>query len=532
MSKVRITNLRESKRDSIKLFFTAPDSNKLGFESVPLETEPGGEDMNPPDVDRALIEHVISLGGIDLISSETLGSPELADFMPENRADRNENEPVTKSVREQYEVMPYPMRDPEDDKKFLLLTMLDNLMLVNQTCFQGRKNFCNGFKVLVAGGGTGDAMLYLCAQLAKVPNAKITYIDLSAESMRIAKERLHNQAVRLSCPEMEEIVDFRIASLLDVASLGFGPFDYINCSGVLHHLQDPAAGVRALRAILKEDGAMGIMLYGKIGRTSIYPMQELMRLVNYNTYDIEEKIRNTNLVLENLPLSNPHKRNGRWLANASDPVEIFDIFLHSRDCAFSVDELYELFESNGLYINGFNSDIASYIDSQIVSGNLPSRIRKQIEGLSPRELVGFLELHLGHFNKFEFYVGPNEEASIDLSDENIVPAYTILANIREIPERILNCNPGEPVLYKIDTHFGESIYTSVPDELLRTVCRNIDGRRSMKDIVEIVRGMLANLPNELVHGIILQRLDKLIQSNMISFRRSDCVFDSFNEYDF
>ena len=33
-------------------------------------------------------------------------------------------------------------------------------------------------------------------------------------------------------------------------------FDLIVCTGVLHHLADPDAGLRALRSVLKPDGVM------------------------------------------------------------------------------------------------------------------------------------------------------------------------------------------------------------------------------------------------------------------------------------
>jgi hypothetical protein len=36
-------------------------------------------------------------------------------------------------------------------------------------------------------------------------------------------------------------------SLLELPGAGLGVFDYIDCCGVLHHLPDPAEGLRARR---------------------------------------------------------------------------------------------------------------------------------------------------------------------------------------------------------------------------------------------------------------------------------------------
>ena len=63
------------------------------------------------------------------------------------------------------------------------------------------------------------------------------------------------------------------------ARLGLGPFDYIDCCGVLHHLPDPAAGVEALLSVLAPGGGMGLMVYAPYGRTGIYMLQEGLRLL-------------------------------------------------------------------------------------------------------------------------------------------------------------------------------------------------------------------------------------------------------------
>ena len=48
----------------------------------------------------------------------------------------------------------------------------------------------------------------------------------------------------------------------------------------MHHLEDPDAGLRALLSVLKDGGALGIMVYGQYGRTGVYQMQETLRLIN------------------------------------------------------------------------------------------------------------------------------------------------------------------------------------------------------------------------------------------------------------
>jgi SAM-dependent methyltransferase len=251
------------------------------------------------------------------------------------------------SVRAQYEDYPYPKRDPEEEKNRLIDPFSDPLELVNYYCFEGRETFQNHFRVLVAGGGTGDAVIYLAEQLRHT-NAEIVYVDISSASMAIAKQRAN----------VRDLTNIRWVqgSLLDVASMGIGVFDYINCSGVLHHLADPTAGLRALASVLKDDGAMGVMVYGHYGRTGVYDMQALMRLLCQHVSDPQEKVNICKAVLAQLPATN-------WLALAPErllqeindcgDIGIYDLFLHSQDRAYTVPQFYQWAGECGLQLLDF-----------------------------------------------------------------------------------------------------------------------------------------------------------------------------------
>ena len=50
-----------------------------------------------------------------------------------------------------------------------------------------------------------------------------------------------------------------------------GEFDYIDSTGVLHHLPDPQAGFDALARAIAPGGGFGCMVYAPYGRTGVYP---------------------------------------------------------------------------------------------------------------------------------------------------------------------------------------------------------------------------------------------------------------------
>ena len=56
-------------------------------------------------------------------------------------------------VREQYEELPYPVRNPLDEIKCLRTVYYDCLDRINHYGYSGKKDFSLGTRVLVAGGG-------------------------------------------------------------------------------------------------------------------------------------------------------------------------------------------------------------------------------------------------------------------------------------------------------------------------------------------------------------------------------------------
>ena len=51
----------------------------------------------------------------------------------------------------------------------------------------------------------------------------------------------------------------------------------IECSGVLHHMQDPARGLAALNSKLKPGGYIKIGLYSKLARQNVSAARELIQ---------------------------------------------------------------------------------------------------------------------------------------------------------------------------------------------------------------------------------------------------------------
>ena len=265
------------------------------------------------------------------------------------------------AVREQYEELPYPSRDPDDEVRRLLPAPLAHPFLINRVAFAGAADRAvpgatGTVRVLVAGGGTGDATVFLaqkCTDL-NVSGVDIVHLDISAASIAVAKARLHARQVGSRIA-----VRFVHGSLLDLPTLLAGEqFDYINCVGVLHHLADPLAGLLALNSVLADGGAIGIMLYAPHGRRGIYSTQRMLQLLSQSGGDtlatIPQKLALARAQWHALSDEHPAKRNPslRHLADADD-AELFDFLLHAQDRPFSVLEIDQLLRGAGLRLLSF-----------------------------------------------------------------------------------------------------------------------------------------------------------------------------------
>ena len=195
---------------------------------------------------------------------------------------------------------------------------------------------------LIAGGGTGDATIMLAQQMASLGRpGQVTWLDRSAAALTIAQERAQAR-------ELTNIV-WEQRSLLDLPGSGLGPFDYIDCCGVLHHLPDPAEGLRALLSVLAPGGGMGLMVYAPHGRTGVYMMQDALRRLAPPDEPPQQRLDVARRVMKHLPETQwlRHNRNFDDHINGGD-AGLYDLLLNPRDRAYTVPELERLLARRGL----------------------------------------------------------------------------------------------------------------------------------------------------------------------------------------
>jgi len=239
---------------------------------------------------------------------------------------------VAEEVRDFYDHYPYP-RPIDSLEKYRRLWQDPQRRRADYHLAWPARPYKEDLSILIAGCGTSQAAKHA----VRWPAAQITGIDVSARSVCCTEElkRKHNlqnlQAHQLAIERVSELE---------------ASFDQIVCTGVLHHLADPDVGLRALRGVLKPDGAMHLMVYAPYGRTGIYMLQEFCRRTGIHATDAD--IRNLIEALGALPPGHPLENLLREAPDFRQEAALADALLHPQDRAYSIPQVFDFLERGGL----------------------------------------------------------------------------------------------------------------------------------------------------------------------------------------
>jgi SAM-dependent methyltransferase len=328
------------------------------------------------------------------------------------------------------------------------------------------------FDVLIAGCGTWQAAKFAICH----PAARVVAIDISPTSLN------HTEALKqkydLANLEMRQLP---IESVSDLDQR----FDLVISTGVLHHLADPDAGLRALRSVLADEGVMYLMLYAPYGRTGVYMLQDYCRRLGVGTSP--EEIDDLTRVLKMLPQHHPLLLMMRGSREGLDANALIDAVLNPRDRTYSVPQLFEFVERNDLSFARWYWQ-APYLPQCGPISDTPHASR--LAALPEREQYTQMELWRGLITNHDFIVRASDaknDGKVRFDDEQhlrYVPirrAWTMCAK-EQLP-------PGCAGVLLNQTHLFTDLFLPI-GEHEKQMYDAIDGRRSISEIVEKVNGAL------------------------------------------
>lgn len=192
--------------------------------------------------------------------------------------------------------------------------------------------------VLVAGCGTGQHALSTATRTAE---ARVLAVDLSRASLARA-QRLAEAAGLTN-------TRFAQADILALDALE-ARFHVVESVGVLHHLADPAAGLRVLRDRLLPGGLMQIGLYSERGRREVVAARALIAERGWPA--TPDGVREARRALMALPDDHP-ARPVVWSPDFYSVSGCRDLLFHVCEHRFTPLQLGELLDQQGLELLGF-----------------------------------------------------------------------------------------------------------------------------------------------------------------------------------
>lgn len=318
--------------------------------------------------------------------------------------------------------------------------------------------------VLVAGCGTSQAVRHALRR----PAAQVVGIDVSAASLAHTRALAARHGVA-------NLTLHRLA-IEDVGQLG-AHFDHVVCTGVLHHLADPAAGLRALHDVVAPGGAVTLMVYGRYGRVGVSMLQAYCRRLGVGTTPAE--LADLVATLRELPLGHPLGRLLREARDFADDDALADALCSPRERTYDVPELVELIEDAGLRFGRWERQ-APYLPDCGTISETPHAVR--IAALPTLEQYALVELFRGTITRHTAIAHRADDpaaGTVDFADAAVdrwVPLTvpTALAIEERLP-------PGAAAALIDSGHADTDLVLFVDRRGLATF-RSIDGRRTVGEL--------------------------------------------------
>lgn len=317
------------------------------------------------------------------------------------------------------------------------------------------REYPSGLDILVAGCGANQAAYFAF----KNPSAKVVAIDVSQPSL----DHLQYLKDKHSLQNLEP----HLLPIEELSALGLN-FDLVVCVGVLHHLADPAQGMRALAGCLRLDGVASVMLYAKYGRIGVDMLASI-----FHDLGMGQDESSVQLVKDTIPLlAADHPV--RTFAKNSDldaSTSVVDTFLHGRQRCYTVPECIDLVTSAGLVFQEWLFKTLYYPHDILA---LPDRLKSALNGLPEVEIWSLME-RINALNSSHAFVAcrpdrPTADYTVDFSSAEAI-SYI----------------PAVRTLFQMEGNIVVMPHATVPlSPIELSFIRLVDGRRTIREIAALV----------------------------------------------
>jgi len=244
-------------------------------------------------------------------------------------------DPKVDIVREQFDRVPYPNVPIETSFENDINSLFK--YCITTPNYRRSHKIVNSAGKLILDVACGTGLLTLALAQAN-PEAKVVGIDISAESIKWAKERLEYHGY--------QDVEFHVLLLEDLPRLGL-LFDFIHCNDTLYLLPDPVEGLKSMRSVLAPQGVIHGNLHSIYQRHYYYQAQKLWKFLGFlddapsdMEFSLLREIMNS---LDDQVLL----KNRTWHGNPNDTTLSVN-YLLQEDKGYTIPEMFQIIGDAGL----------------------------------------------------------------------------------------------------------------------------------------------------------------------------------------
>ena len=209
--------------------------------------------------------------------------------------------------------------------------------LLNQNIGNYRHDrFFPGARIWVAGCGTNQAIY----TALRYPGCHVVGSDVSEASLEICAETSRQLGISNLLLKKESINEIEYIA----------EFDYILCTGVVHHNADPKESLEKLHRALRRSGVLELMVYNRFHRQANVAVQKAIRLLCQRSavgWSCEEELRIARTLLAAFKEESSVQRYLLTLQNVTE-AELVDCLIQPIEHGFTMETLTQLAASAGL----------------------------------------------------------------------------------------------------------------------------------------------------------------------------------------
>ena len=324
--------------------------------------------------------------------------------------------------------------------------------------------------ILIAGCGTWQAAKYALCR----PQSRVVGIDVSLTSVECTTKL--KRRYDLANLDVLQLPIERVAQLER-------SFDLVVCTGVLHHLLDPDAGLRALRSVLRADGAIYLMVYAPYGRVGASMLQEYCRTLEIGSSDSD--VDTLVATLDALPRNHPLLALLGASRDGVDAHALADALLNPRERSYTVEQLLDWLARNSLTFGRWYWQ-APYLPScGAISQTLHAA---RLAALPEAQRYAAMELWRGTMATHSAVAYRNETRAADVAprfdDQQWLHYVPIRRPWTHVIDEHLPTDAAGALLNR--SHTSHDLYL-VLDARERRLFDGMNGHRSIAEIIELAR---------------------------------------------